>query len=373
MKDQPQEIPTGRETITHDFNGLQAGRAFAALVVLLFHANAVLALPKYIGKDLYPILHAGSSGVHFFFVLSGFIIFYIHRCELGQPKYVGSFIRKRVSRLIPALWATLALVLTSYLVWPSLNTNPNLTVLDVASAFLLLPAAREPLLIVEWTLRHEVLFYALFALIIASKRVGGSILALWMALSILIPLVQPNFPTSFVFSEYHALFGMGVVVAICFERRWIRFPRTTLLGGTLAFSIIWILRASEKEGGILINLAFGLAAAAIIAGLTEIERFGPIRLSKALTFLGNASYSIYLIHFLAVSAASKFVIVLLRFVTLPDTLCFFFVTGFALLAGTCFHVWIERPLTSGAKVLLGRGKTKVRPDMPAPSATRSLR
>lgn len=357
MTDRLHGPTTKLDKVSREFNGLQAGRAFAALAVLLFHANAVLSLPKYLGRDLFSIFHAGSSGVHFFFVLSGFIIFYVHHREIGHPRFVGPFIRKRVSRLIPALWATLALVLASYLFWPSLNTNPSLTPLDIASAFFLLPVTREPLLVVEWTLRHEALFYALFVLAIASKRIGVTILTLWMAISLLLPTFQLNFPTNFFFSEYHVLFGVGILVAISFDKQWIRFPRATLLLGVSSFAIVWLLRVSGKEG-ILVNLAFGLAAGAIIAGVTEMERFKPIYAPKLLTFLGNASYSIYLVHFLAVSAASKVLLVMLRFTALPDILSFCFVAGSALLAGACFHFWIEQPLTSATRALLNQRKTK---------------
>lgn len=89
---------------------LQAGRAFAALSVLLFHTNVTLGLKKYLGTDVFPIFNAGNSGVQFFFVLSGFVIFYAHRSDLGRSQQLGRYMFRRFSRLVPPLWVVLSLV-----------------------------------------------------------------------------------------------------------------------------------------------------------------------------------------------------------------------------------------------------------------------
>ena len=60
------------------FNLLQAGRGIACLIVLLYHTNFVLGLHKYIGIDMFPIFNIGNCGIDFFFVLSGFVIYFAH-------------------------------------------------------------------------------------------------------------------------------------------------------------------------------------------------------------------------------------------------------------------------------------------------------
>lgn len=58
------------------FVALQAGRGFAALIVLLFHNALIFASDKYWNNEFYNgIFGFGHSGVEFFFVLSGFIIY----------------------------------------------------------------------------------------------------------------------------------------------------------------------------------------------------------------------------------------------------------------------------------------------------------
>jgi len=64
---------------------LQAGRAFAALAVLFFHTNITLSFPKYLGREIAPAFSSGYSGVHFFFVLSGFVVILAHFTDIGRP------------------------------------------------------------------------------------------------------------------------------------------------------------------------------------------------------------------------------------------------------------------------------------------------
>ena len=78
---------------------LQACRAVAALLVVLFHASVgIFNLPKYFGcKPFGPVFDFGFVGVDFFFVLSGFIMVYVHAADFGQPRALGAYFWKRVS------------------------------------------------------------------------------------------------------------------------------------------------------------------------------------------------------------------------------------------------------------------------------------
>tara|TARA_R100001460_G_scaffold91283_1_gene133035 strand:+ start:417 stop:704 length:288 start_codon:yes stop_codon:yes gene_type:complete len=59
------------------FNSLQIGRAVAALLVVLHHAT--LGSRKFYGEAFGGFWGFGNIGVDFFFVLSGFIIYWAHK------------------------------------------------------------------------------------------------------------------------------------------------------------------------------------------------------------------------------------------------------------------------------------------------------
>ena len=70
--------PDTFEAESGKLDGLQAGRAIAALMVVAFHAN-VFILPSKIfdGVGAGSVFNMGYAGVEFFFVLSGFIMFFV--------------------------------------------------------------------------------------------------------------------------------------------------------------------------------------------------------------------------------------------------------------------------------------------------------
>ena len=81
---------------------VEAARGAAAVLVLLVHSSAMLAAPKYFGEmPFYGLFKFGHAGVDFFFVLSGFIIFHVHRTDLGNPARLGKYLARRFVRIFP--------------------------------------------------------------------------------------------------------------------------------------------------------------------------------------------------------------------------------------------------------------------------------
>jgi peptidoglycan/LPS O-acetylase OafA/YrhL len=101
-------------------NSLQACRATAAILVVLFHASgSIFALPKYFSHKPFGLLFDfGFAGVDFFFVLSGFIMMHIHAKDIGQPRAFGSYLWKRFSRIYPIHWIVLAAILPVFYLIP---------------------------------------------------------------------------------------------------------------------------------------------------------------------------------------------------------------------------------------------------------------
>lgn len=327
----------------HTLDTLQIGRAFAALCVVLFHVNAALALPKYLGRDVCAWFLPGQSGVDFFFVLSGFVIFLAHDKDIGNPRACVGFLWKRFRRLYPPLWVVLLVVLPVFYLVPSFGRGGETTPTTIVNAFLIAPAAKEYLLSVEWTLRHEIVFYLVFAVIVVRPVWGIALSGFWLFLSALDPWLELNFPSAFLFSGYHILFGYGLLAYLAYRSDRLPAPSLFLAAGAALFALAWylVVRASGRGAGELAWL-FGLGAALAIPGAATLERRRPFRMPSSLVLLGEASYSIYLVHFPTISLMAK----LARFAQgrVPDAALFLAITATAIGVGIAFHIVVERCL-----------------------------
>jgi exopolysaccharide production protein ExoZ len=93
---------------------IQCLRGIAALLVVLFHLGE--RSTELLGRDFaFDIFRMGRSGVGFFFVLSGFIIFFVHKRDLGEPSRIRQCAYKRFVRIYPFYLIVTCFALTVYL------------------------------------------------------------------------------------------------------------------------------------------------------------------------------------------------------------------------------------------------------------------
>jgi peptidoglycan/LPS O-acetylase OafA/YrhL len=340
---------------------LQAGRALAALSVLLFHTNITLSLPKYLGVDTLPVTNIGYSGVHFFFVLSGFVIYLAHHNDIGIPSRIPRYLWKRFCRIYPPLWVVLLIVIPVFFLIPTFGKGTETSPLNISLSFFVLPSLDDNILSVEWTLRHEIIFYAIFTLIILKRSLGLAIFIVWCALSSI--QWSNNFLGIFFFSPYHVLFAMGMLSAVAYRKGITTAPAAftpaaLLVLGFVAFAGTWVVcsmagyRGPGPHASPLSEWFFGLGAALILYGAATLERRGRLSVPRPIVFLGEASYSIYLVHYVAISAASK--VINHAALYIPGILIFIFVALTALLAGVAFNILVERPILSILSSRVGR-------------------
>src|SRR5579872_2146684 len=93
---------------------IEAGRGIAASLVVLYHAARHID-ENYGLPWLRALFQFGHAGVDFFFVISGFIILFVHYDDLGQPGRLGRYVERRFTRLMPTYWVALALTLAMVL------------------------------------------------------------------------------------------------------------------------------------------------------------------------------------------------------------------------------------------------------------------
>jgi peptidoglycan/LPS O-acetylase OafA/YrhL len=340
-------------------------RGFAALLVLCQHSVYTVAKPKYFGVDpLHEVFLFGSRGVDFFFVLSGFVIAFVHWEDLGRPQRVGRYLLKRLVRVYPVLWVvSIGMIFASCLISSEYMPSAWQDKLNViVTSLTLLPSQFAPLPDVVWTLKHEVLFYALYALVLWNPRVGLGLLLVWAGLcgSYLTGWYEANFLTDFLLSPYNLEFLLGVCCGYVMRTRGVRFPRLTCALGVVGFAVAGLLYVPPPVMHPWIPnpttgpqvFQFAVSSALIILGLAQISASSSVRPPKLFVLLGAASYSIYLIHVPAISAGCKVLMVLDRFIPVQPLAALALVCASGTVAGILLHWYVEQPLLKLARKLV---------------------
>ena len=290
---------------------------------------------------------AGNCGVDVFFVLSGFIIYAVHRKDLGQPRKAGAFIRKRLIRIFPLYLFVMAVKLLLIPV-PGLQ-SVRYSLFDVVSSATLLPIqGAKPVLSVSWSLTYEFFFYGLFLVaILTSERFLKILLPLWTATILLaIPLVEPGAlkAVDLPLSPRDLGFILGILVAWAVERR--PFHRRHAIVASYAGAAVffgWFLAMDLVPDIDAVHpfaryVPAALGTAIALYGLVRLERDGAIRVPRALVFLGDASFSIYLVHIFVQANVWK------ALSPLPFVLASLILAALLVASGVLVYLCVERPL-----------------------------
>lgn len=335
--------------------GVEAGRGIAALLVVLVHASFMLAGPKYFGRHPFAgLFEFGRAGVDFFFVLSGFIIYYVHYQDIGQPDTLLSYYWKRFIRIYPSYWIVTAIWGLILIYSPTADRSEQQwgTIVTTAS---LLPLPAAPILGVAWTLKHEMLFYTLFGLLIIDRRIGVVALTVWglciaWNVSLTCATGTPYFSglagdLFFRVFNFEFFFGMLVGHLVRSHRGW--HPAALLILGIVLFLLTGLM---ESWGPELPNewpprhFGYALGAALAIYGLACTERSAQLRVPSFLRVLGTASYSIYLVHAIVIMILQQLLLRTRHFIPFQLEVTFLFYVAVAVAAGVVFSSWIEQPL-----------------------------
>ena len=288
------------------FNLIQVFRGFAAVWVVLYHAD--LTVDAAFGAEFAGgIFETGFLGVDFFFVLSGFIIAYAHAGDLGNASVVPKYLKRRVSRIYP-LVAVLTTLKLGYGLLLGIGVPPEKLNLDTyISSYLLLPVSPDSggrLIDVTWTLSYEMLFYFVFlAGLFYGRRALLMTLGLWSVAAVaysFTPMTSLDFMKSFVLNAHAAQFTMGVGIAFALQAIKVS-PK--LSRGLLAVGAIALFLGISLGMGDTANLTvsaralyWGVTFALLVAGAVFLEANSPLKVPALLNYLGKASFSIYLAH-----------------------------------------------------------------------------
>ncbi|WP_419729317.1 acyltransferase family protein [Lichenicola sp.] len=343
--------------------GIESGRGIAALLVVAVHARSHLlqASGPFPGADLFRF---GHVGVDFFFVLSGFIILHVHAGDIGRPARLGHYLQRRVTRVLPLYWVILALSLLVVLArhpWPPWSV--------LVTSVLLLPLPGPLLVPVAWTLQHEMVFYALFAMLILDRRLGLALFGGWLLLIVLdVAGIRGLHGSGLVdiHSMFDAEFFLGMLAATLLRRFPVRHSWSLLLTGVFLFLALGAAEDMQRVRGPadLTHLGFGLASMLIVIGIVGAERQDRLHLPVALQRLGAASYALYITHLLAIGVTWQLLLATGLNRLLPAWSQFVLFLAAAVLLALAVSRVIEAPLIAGARRLLTRAGTRARGPLP---------
>lgn len=329
---------------TERLQSLQVLRAFAALAVVAYHTRLIL-MQQGVADFAGPVLGRGWLGVNLFFVISGFTILHAHRKDIGRPDRAGHYLWRRFMRVYPVYWIFLTLYIAAAAAGigkPDFIADPG----DMTSAYLLVPLVNAPTLPlkVAWTLIYEVMFYALFLIPILNRKFGIAALVLWAVL-IGVDLYRADDGMD-ALRAWNLYFVAGIAVRLIVAEFTFGMALSALAGAALTTAFLVPLAplglaAAVGEESILVALVIPMAL--VTLGSIALERGTRRRFPAWLAFLGDASYSIYLVHSAVISVIAE-LIAKFPLPSIPVPLIYAATALIATTGGVVAHLLIERPV-----------------------------
>lgn len=300
---------SGKGTLTN----LQVMRGVAALMVCVYHLRYLLE-----SESAEWIFRNGWIGVQVFFVISGFIMVYTTERSADRPGASPRiFLIKRLVRIVPLYF--IATFLYLIMLEPAFDLSAERTSQLIRSLLFIPqmtseegPAYGFPVIHVGWSLNYEMLFYLVFfaGLFITSKLrkvvltsillIAGVLIPSWFAGALHTSYAEYlNYPLpvlNFLLNPVLTLFLAGVLLGHLYQVVTIPKRSGRML---LVFSIIAFLSYVLGITGIPFNsFTDSVFCGLIVFALVMNDKHSDDLTAKKnwWTFLGDSSYSIYLLH-----------------------------------------------------------------------------
>ena len=291
--------PRPARHVAGPIRSVQVLRAVAALFVVGFHST-VLWRDKF-APAAAPWLN-GNAGVDIFFVISGFIMIVSSRRLASQADGWRRFMKLRLIRIVPLYWLATVLKLVAVIAVPAMALHTSLTPWNSIASFLFIPARDgtghiRPVFDAGWTLSFEMLFYMVFATAMFFRLAPLRLVAPVMLALALLALARPAGAAAFtsLASPLVLEFVFGAVLAQAYisgaldrlAAPWMILPA---IFGLLCVTFV-------PADGIWLRVGlWGGAATLLLLGCVLAERWLDPVLPRFFEWIGEASYSLYLVH-----------------------------------------------------------------------------
>lgn len=283
-------------------HGLDYLRGLSALGIMVYHYTTWMWGERepstFLGR-------VGIYGVASFYVLSGITLGYIYASQLTLSKAdLLDFYTKRFFRIFPLLWlATLISILLS-------KHAPNIPdlLLNLTGLFGLFKW-KTYFATGAWSIGNELTFYLTFPLLVFLLRKSrfGGLIALGIPVALFLYfafyLLQANRSLADQWHLYTnplnqlALFAGGVVMGRFINPASTQ-ARHSFLACSLGLGLFMLIPITGNSSALVVGLTrILLSISCVLLGYSffRTER-APVYLDKPLAILGQASYSLYLLH-----------------------------------------------------------------------------
>lgn len=297
---------TGAHVIPQNLHRLTSVRFFAAAAVVLFHIFDDMAG---MSQWLETLIRKGSLGVDLFFILSGFILTHVYLPQYHAAKFgYKSFLIKRFARVYPAHITMILVFLVVYVVAGTMGFTGNANGMNwgdlpyhltMTHAWGMASGAawNYP----SWSISAEWFAYLLFPAYLAVATRMSPLMSLGVAFC--------GFVASFVALSFYELrltglaynfgilriffeFMIGIAVYQVFQTRYL--PPVQARAWFWACLVMLVFCGAADLSDVLIIPVFALLI--YVLACLELQQSDQGRVSKTLVYLGEISYSTYMVH-----------------------------------------------------------------------------
>lgn len=370
LLDPPVQAPSTH--LRRDLPSLTGMRWAAALLVFGTHVRIFGYFGGDIAHSVQTALSPGSSGVSFFFILSGFVLTWTAR----PRDKATSFWRRRVARIYPLHLATAAVILVmAWTILPSAKPGPLAFVTNIflVQAWGKDHSIYQSMNTVSWSLACEAFFYAMFPLLYCGiRRMNVRMLAILAGISVLIVIALPIFvgeqsfgaPLDFLPLARLPEFVLGMSLGRIMRLR----PELRGPGALPAFAVLtagyFMVDNVPHPYRYAACTVIGFAMVIWAGAAADLHERRSLWRHPVMVRLGEVSYAFYMVHLLVMRGSEWLIGSHPRMDLVPGITLSLTMLAIAVGVAWLFHTVVERP---GQRLLLGRTRLFRRAVQAAPA------
>jgi exopolysaccharide production protein ExoZ len=284
-------------------------RGFAVFLVFLVHYVTLidpwLLQNSAASRTAEHLQRIGNLGVDLFFVLSGFLIYGM---LIEKPRPFKSYLARRIQRIYPTFTVVFIIYLALSIVFPAESKIPedlSKAAIFIGQNYLLLPGLFDvtPIITVAWSLSYEFFYYLFIPILITVLGMRSWRFQYRLLFFLTVSVIGFGY-----FSLYGGPIGLlmfipGILVYEFLESKSIReLPPIGLPALFLAIGVVVVLNDLGTNGWWKYALLYVLFFVFCLECFLFSRLTSQIFSSSPLRWLGNMSYSYYLIHGLSLKA-----------------------------------------------------------------------